>query len=60
MFCAYTWPRYQVSVTRTIGPLVSFCDSFVFSEYVLCQMTKLCQRGETAMLGCPRFLQVSR
>ena len=22
MFCAYTWPRYQVSVYRTIGPLV--------------------------------------
>ena len=23
MFCAYTRPRYQVSVYRTIGPLVS-------------------------------------
>ena len=22
MFCAYTRPRYQVSVYRTIGPLV--------------------------------------
>ena len=22
MFCAFTWPRYQVSVYRTIGPLV--------------------------------------
>ena len=22
MFCAYTRPRYQVSVFRTIGPLV--------------------------------------
>ena len=22
MFFAYTWPRYQVSVYRTIGPLV--------------------------------------
>ena len=22
MFCAYTWPRYQVCVYRTIGPLV--------------------------------------
>ena len=22
MFCAYTWSRYQVSVYRTIGPLV--------------------------------------
>ena len=25
MFCAYTRPRYQVSVYRTIGPLVSIC-----------------------------------
>ena len=24
MFCAYTWPRYQVSVYRTIGPLVYY------------------------------------
>ena len=24
MFCAYTRPRYQVSVYRTIGPLVFF------------------------------------
>ena len=24
MFCAYTWPRYQLSVYTTIGPLVSF------------------------------------
>ena len=22
MFCTYTWPIYQVSVYRTIGPLV--------------------------------------
>ena len=26
MFCAYTWPRYQVSVYRTTGPLVLFID----------------------------------
>ena len=26
IFCAYTRPRYQVSVYRTIGPLVSFFD----------------------------------
>ena len=25
MFCAYTTPRYQVSVYRTVGPLVSDC-----------------------------------
>ena len=25
MFCAYTRPRYQVSVYSTIGPLVSIC-----------------------------------
>ena len=24
MLCAYTRPRYQVSVYRTIGPLVSY------------------------------------
>ena len=24
MFCAYTRPGYQVSVYRTIGPLVSY------------------------------------
>ena len=29
MFCAYTRPRYQVSVYRTIGPLVQVL-------YVLC------------------------
>ena len=29
MFCAYTRPRYQVSVYRTIGPLVCF----VFAIY---------------------------
>ena len=32
MFCAYTRPRYQVSVNRTIGPLVLNCsDSFVLA-----------------------------
>ena len=25
MLCAYTRPRYQVSVYNTIGPLVSIC-----------------------------------
>ena len=25
MLCAYTWPRYQMSVHRTIGPLVFLC-----------------------------------
>ena len=25
MFCAYTRPRYQVSINRTIGPLVGSC-----------------------------------
>ena len=33
MFCAYTSPRYQVSVYRTIGPLV--CDIvFLSSQYL--------------------------
>ena len=25
MFCAYTRPRYQVGVYRTIGPLATLC-----------------------------------
>ena len=29
MLCAYTRPRYQASVYRTIGPLVSFLDGDV-------------------------------
>ena len=33
MFCAFTRPRYQVSVYRTIGPLVSVWDRKLF---VLC------------------------
>ena len=28
MFCAYTRPRYRVSVYRTIGPLVQHYESF--------------------------------
>ena len=28
MSCAYTRPRYQVSVNRTIGPLVLFLPTF--------------------------------
>ena len=27
LFCAFTRPRYQVSVYRTIGPLVSFAKN---------------------------------
>ena len=30
MFCAYTMPRYQVSVYRTIGPLIT-SDSCTFA-----------------------------
>ena len=35
IFCAYTRPRYQVSVYRTIGPLVSICleDRNVFARF---------------------------
>ena len=29
MFCAYTGPRYQVSVYRTIGPLVAYAKTKV-------------------------------
>ena len=31
MFCAYTRPRYQVSVYRTIGPLVLITSDFSIS-----------------------------
>ena len=35
MLCAYTRSRYQVSVYRTIGPLVSICleDRNVFARF---------------------------
>ena len=33
MFCAYTRPRYQMSIYRTIGPLVLFAGVF-FSLFV--------------------------
>ena len=35
MLCAYTRLRYQVSVYRTIGPLVSICleDRNVFARF---------------------------
>ena len=35
MFSAYTRPRYQVSVHRTIGPLVIFlgCNVFVLNFF---------------------------
>ena len=29
MFCAYTRPRYQVSVYRTIGPLLFFLKDLI-------------------------------
>ena len=31
MFCALLRPRYQVSVYRTIGPLVVYLHTVVFS-----------------------------
>ena len=34
MFCAYTRPRYQLSVYRTIGPLV-----FIFAQNIDCGYT---------------------
>ena len=33
MFCAYTGPRFQMSVYRTIGPLVSVDDAFIEDIY---------------------------
>ena len=38
MFCAYTRPRYQVSVYRTIGPLVIIISS-LFKEDNIFSMT---------------------
>ena len=35
MFCAYTIPRYQVSVYRTIGPLVLGCGSYDFPRLLI-------------------------
>ena len=32
MFCVYTRPRYQVSVYKTIGPLVSVLTDFLVSK----------------------------
>ena len=37
MFCAYTRPRYQVSVYRTIGPLVEIIFCFVVAIFDLVQ-----------------------
>ena len=38
MFCAFTRPRYQVSVYRIIGPLVSLCFSRVFVFAMILQI----------------------
>ena len=35
MFCAYTRPRFQVSVYRTIGPLISYFAQNIDREYTL-------------------------
>ena len=40
MLCAYTRPRYQVSVYRTIGPLVLF-SSALFVYLVLLPILRL-------------------
>ena len=41
MFCAYTRPKYQVSVNRTIGPLVLFftrlCTHYTLSVDKSCK-----------------------
>ena len=34
MFCAYTRPRYPVSVYRIIGPLVYFCNFRSFFLFI--------------------------
>ena len=39
MFCAYNRPRYQVSVYRTVGPLVRFSYSnFGLKTKTLCNV----------------------
>ena len=35
MFCAYTRPRYQVSVYRTIGPLVYFARKIDYMTFLV-------------------------
>ena len=49
MFCAYTRPRYQVSVCRPIGPLVQkrFPDD-VSSLHRLCIASTSCTRSNIA------------
>ena len=34
MFCAYTRRKYQMSVYRTIGPLVSICYQVVKMDLI--------------------------
>ena len=46
MLCAYTRPRYQVSVYRTIGPLVSITEGKTkFNQVILGLILYLCQRS---------------
>ena len=51
MLCAYTRPRYQVSVYRTIGPLV-----YVF--YIGNILLAKCQCTISVFLNFPKFLDM--
>ena len=46
MFCAYTRPRYQVSIYRTIGPLV-------FNIFVITVISHFCFKGRISALLVP-------
>ena len=43
MFCAYARPRYQVSVYRTIGPLVLYIIKFTFLQVARIALITLIQ-----------------
>ena len=45
MLCAYTRPRYQVSVYRTIGPLVFFLFSKAYDQSLVFAVTSFIIRG---------------
>ena len=58
MFCAYTRPRYQVSVYRSIGPLVIDCyPAGVSNKHCLLSLFSLNLKSDGSLSG--RHLYVS-
>ena len=60
MFCAFTRPRYQVSVYRTIGPLVyilSLADIIHFTlEFSLQEENANCKKSMDLTRGAFKFI----